>query len=185
MKLHVALSIFSIGFSGCALANSLPEYDATENTASLSKKITNQNTNPASILSMFLYLPLVDDAAWSSTMAQSQMTVTPTSSYVVNNILTTQYISQNGSCAGGALGAVIIGGTGDVTVTLLSGHAYTTSDASNRAWWGLSTWGPTFDATMQLRNGTTNVGASACIAGNGTCTDVTNCGWSAPRTWTP
>lgn len=185
MKLHLAFSIFFIGFSGCVLASQLPLGEINEDAASRSRGMTTKSHEPASVLSVHLYLPLTDDPAWSSIMAQSQLTVTPTVTITVNNILVTSHSTVDGSC-GSVFNTFTIGSTSASTFTLTGGHPYSTTDASNFA---LATAGEasytTYDTRMQFRNGTTNVGSSVCIPGSGACTDASNCGWGSPQTWSP
>lgn len=167
-----------------------------ENSTPRSSKIVFKESQSFAGFSIFLYLPLMDDSALSSIMAQSQLTVTPTATYTVRAIRITSWNSANGSCTNQFGVATIDNGVGN-TVSLTNGHNYTSTDASNQAFVtatggiGSSTFDPNFDTTFQLLdNSLSNIGSSACIQGStgtdpGTCTGVTNCGWNSARTWTP
>lgn len=186
MQLHVAFSIFFIGFSGCALANQLNVDGITEGSAQHSSKITTQSSQSSSVLSVLLYFPLIDNAAWSNIMAQSQLTVTPTATYTVRAIKVTTWNSTNGSCTNISGSCNIDNGSG-ITVSLTNGHPYATTDASNSAFYNSCVpFYTTKDNTYQLLDNNLNpIGASVCIPASGACTGATNCGWSTPQTWTP
>lgn len=193
MKLHVAFSILFIGFSGCALANPLYMNGVNANNAQPSKNKAVQNAESSSILSVFLYLPVVNNGAYSSTMAQSQLQVTPSTTITVNNLQVSATNSKNGTCTG-SFHTFNIGLTTDPTFTLTGGQTYLSTDASNWALKELPAAGgfnyTNWDTVMQFRNGTTNVGTEVCIAGSNlnpdsSCTDAGNCGWNSVRTWTP
>jgi hypothetical protein len=186
MKLHTALSIFLIGFSGYSLANQLPLEETSDNAAPQARKMPVNNPQAGSILSVPLYLPLVDDAAWSSIMAQAQLTVIPTQTYAVRAIQVTTWNSSNGTCSGGS-GSCNIGDTGGV-ISLTASHAYRTTDASNQAIYNsCNPFYTSLDNTYQLLDSSLNpIGSPVCVPGSGgVCNSFTNCGWPSPQTWTP
>ena|SRR3990167_5943548 len=172
MKLHKAFFIFLIGFNGFVMTNQ-------PSTAGIN------SIQQQSILSIFLFFPLVDGGVYSSPMAKSQLEVTPDTTITVNNILVTSQFSGSNNC-NDAFNTYIIGATDDPTFTLTGGHTYSTTDASMQA---LTTAGGAdyvgFETLMQFRNGTTNVGNAVCIPAGGTCVNSTDCGWNSTRSWAP
>jgi hypothetical protein len=185
MKLCPAVFIFLIGFFNSAQAEQ-PFNNESNFETDLKAAISRASQSP-SILSTFLYLPLIDNDGLSSIMTQAQMTVTPQATYAVRGILVQPNSSTDGTCGGiPDIPYTIDNGTG-ITVQLNSGHAYTTTDASNFALFNLSAFSPERDAVFTLYDvnlaqiGTT----SPCIQGGGTCTAANNCGWPTSRTWNP
>jgi len=109
MKLNIAIFIFLIGFFNNTFAEKS------------SRNLLDKSTHSESILSVLLYLPLSDNAAWSSMMAQSQLTVTPTATYTVRAINIIDWDTQNGTCNSQYATHNIDNGVGN-TVTLSSGQ---------------------------------------------------------------
>lgn len=191
MKLRIGFSVFLLGFCSGAIADQFSEGETNGTPLRSSKNLLTKNSQQPSILSVPLYLTLIDDAAWPNTLAQSQLTVTPTATYLVRAIRVTYWDSNNGSCTTLNKVITIDNGVG-VTVPLVINHAYQTTDASNWALKVIATTGPQVaDDTYQLLDNNLNpIGASVCIPGapmpnNTRCNSLTNCGWNSPRTWAP
>ncbi|MCX7116402.1 MAG: hypothetical protein NTW94_00520 [Legionellales bacterium] len=188
--MRLRLAFFFIVLSGTSLANQ-SSFNEIENVPNLDST-TIQSTKYDGILSVFLYLPLLDDNGLSSTMSQSQMTVTPGQTYAgIRGIYIRAHSSTNGTCSGTASTSYGIDNSVGVTVTLQSGHAYTTTDASNWALnqIGASSFTPQNDVEFGLLDNTLGLigGSLQCIQGSGsnTCTTSSNCGWNTTRSWTP
>lgn len=135
------------------------------------------------------YLSFFDEQdSLSQIQAQSQLTVTPGSTYTtVRAIRVITYTSTDGSC-GTELGTDTIDNGAGVMVTLTSGHNYLSTDASNFAFKSAAgSFTPARDTKYQLLdNSLSALGSqSGCITGGGTCNGSTNCGWSASRSWAP
>jgi hypothetical protein len=185
MKLYPAVFIFLIGSFSSAQAEQ-PFNNESNFETDLKAAISRASQSP-SILSTFLYLPLMDNDGLSSIMSQAQMTVTPQATYAVRGILVQPNSSSDGTCGGTPLASYTIDNGVNVTVLLNSGQAYTTTDASNFALKNLSLFTPQTDAVFTLYdNNLAQIGTtSPCIQGGGTCTAADNCGWSSSRTWNP
>jgi len=177
MKYLVAIFTFCISMSHGVLANSSLEQESK----------TSEVLRPRhpSVLTVSSYLPLINDA-YSSVLAQSQLTVTPTQDYTVREITIIQRSSTDGSCTGDIANHHIDNGAGN-TVTLVQGHAYTSTDLSNYSVLlsdGFFTTAEDNEFQL-LDNNLDPIGASVCIAAGGECTSSSNCGWTTPQAWTP
>lgn len=174
---------FLIGFFNSAQAEQ-PFNNESNFETDLKAAISRASQSP-SILSTFLYLPLIDNDGLSSIMSQNQMTVTPSQTYLnITGIYVRQHNTINGTCLDTAFSSYGISGA---AVTLQQGHTYATTDASNFALLGVYS---SFDPSKDIEFGLANAGGLIantliCIQGGGTCTNSTNCGWSSAKTWTP
>lgn len=122
----------------------------------------------------------------SSNRAQSQLQITPSMSYTTSHIRITSYNSTNGTCSGGSLTNMAVGG---VQKTLNSGHTYSTNDAGMYAAYNIASQiDPHNDLYFEILNpGNFVTLASQCVAaypGGPMCSN-TDCGWDSTRTWTP
>jgi len=182
--MRLRLAFFFIVLSGTSLANQ-SSFNEIENVPNLDST-TIQSTKYEGILSVFLYLPLLDDNGLSSIMSQSQMTVTPSQTYSnINGIYVRQHNTINGTCNDTAFSSYGILGA---TVTLQSGHTYATTDASNFALLGVyPSFDPNKDIQFGLVDATTGLISNTliCIPAGGTCSASNNCGWSSAKTWAP
>lgn len=186
-KLSVVCCVLLMGFSGYTLAD---EGAVKKRSLTRGSSLISKSTQATSGMSIGLYLPLVDDAAYSSIMAAGQLTLTPNSTFNgVRAIRVVSYNTFDGTCPDDDVFGEydIDNGLGN-TVTLLAGHSYSTTDASN---WALvqasydgeeSIFNPYYDSRFQLLdNDLQGMAATGCVGGSGdltTCTGSTNCGWS-------
>ncbi len=182
--MRLRLAFFFIVLSGTSLANQ-SSFNEIENVPNLDSTSI-QSTKYDGILSVVLYLPLLDDHGLSAPPGQAQMTVTPGQDYPnISGIYVRQHDTVNGTCNDAAHSSYSISGT---TVTLYSGHTYTTRDASNYA---LSLVYSAFDLNKDIEFGLADANTGLiqttviCIAPGGICNSVSDCGWFTTRTWTP
>lgn len=190
MQLRIICSALLLSFSSYLLANHTP----SDLPSVIPQKKATTYHQPASILSVRLYLPLVDTLTPPFIAANgnpAQLTVTPTTTYTVRAIKVTRYSSSNGTCATELTSVTIDNGVGN-TVSFIGNHAYTTTDASSYALTQLIGGADGFfnkDEGYQLLDNNLNpIGATDCLAAASvgpTCDSTNYCGWDSARTWTP
>ena len=145
-------------------------------------------------MSVFLYLPLSNNADSSSIMAQNQLTITPSSSFTgesaVLYIQASVFDTTDGSCHTG-IETVNIGSGEPPAVDLILNTPYSTTNASNYALKQLFLEENSHPFVNDMiyyflnSDGTRYTANSQCIPGGGECTSSTNCGWTSTQTWAP
>ncbi len=163
MNKRIACSVFLLSLASTALAD---------------------QTAPG--ISVLSYLPIKDH---SLLQGANQLTVTPTQTYTVRAIMVTYYNDNDGSCTNKSGACLIDNGLGN-SVSLISGHSYVTTDASNFSLVASCRgFTPTKGAVYNLAdNSLHSIGtASSCITGTQalSCTTSSDCGWNSSRTWNP